>query len=84
MSDAEACRAAARTRIPTQSRRVPIRFSNNYGAYSGLDAHGRRWLINPSTTGWRLEFMDRETSPRRTRHARDHARRRASRLALAP
>ena len=58
MSDAEACRAAARTHIPTQSRRVPIRFSNNYGTYSGLDAHGRRWLINPSTTGWRLEFMD--------------------------
>ena len=58
MSDAGAWSASAGTRIPVQSRRFPIRFSNNYGTYSGLDAHGRRWLINPSPTGWRLEFMD--------------------------
>ena len=58
MSDAGAWSASAGMRIPVQSRRFPIRFSNNYGTYSGLDARGRRWLINPSPTGWRLEFMD--------------------------
>jgi hypothetical protein len=47
-----------RGRVPEQSRRIPIRFENNYGTYSAVDVRGRRWLISARRSGWRLEFMD--------------------------
>lgn len=37
---------------------MTIDFVEAEGAYSGTGAHGRRWRITPTYTGWRMEFLD--------------------------
>jgi hypothetical protein len=50
--------------------RPTIRFVNYHETYSGTSGGGRRWVITPTLTGWRLEFRD---PGRRARHLRRDA-----------